>query len=72
MLLCVVVPPFNLPPRVYEGVYRNPETLEEAVVAVKILKKNILKRRSDCLRFIKEVGTSDQPLLTVTVMVPLG
>lgn len=40
--------------RVFEGVYRNPETLEESVVAVKILKKNMLKRRSDCLRFIKE------------------
>lgn len=38
----------------FEGVYRNPETLEESVVAVKILKKNMLKRRSDCLRFIKE------------------
>ncbi|GFH23426.1 protein kinase domain-containing protein [Haematococcus lacustris] len=40
--------------RVFEGVYRNPETLDESVVAVKILKKNMLKRRSDCLRFIKE------------------
>lgn len=40
--------------RVYEGVYTNPDTLEESVVAVKILKKNMLKRRSDCLRFIKE------------------
>ncbi|KAG2493506.1 hypothetical protein HYH03_008322 [Edaphochlamys debaryana] len=40
--------------RVYEGIYTNPDTLEESVVAVKILKKNMLKRRSDCLRFIKE------------------
>lgn len=40
--------------RVFEGVYTNPETREESVVAVKILKKNMLKRRSDCLRFIKE------------------
>ncbi len=36
------------------GIYRNPETLEESVVAVKILKRSMLKRRSDCLRFIKE------------------
>jgi serine/threonine protein kinase len=40
--------------RVYEGIYTNPETGEQSVVAVKILKKNMLKRRSDCLRFIKE------------------
>ncbi len=40
--------------RVYEGIYTNPETSEESVVAVKILKRNMLKRRSDCLRFIKE------------------
>ncbi len=40
--------------RVYEGVYRNPDTGDESVVAVKILKKSMLKRRSDCLRFIKE------------------
>ncbi|PNH05363.1 Protein sevenless [Tetrabaena socialis] len=40
--------------RVYEGVYTNPDSSEESVVAVKILKKNMLKRRSDCLRFIKE------------------
>ena len=33
---------------------QNPETHEESVVAVKILKRNMLKRRSDCLRFIKE------------------
>ena len=40
--------------RVYEGIYTNPETGEQSIVAVKILKKNMLKRRSDCLRFIKE------------------
>jgi len=40
--------------RVYEGVYTNPETTEDSIVAVKILKKDMLKRRSDCLRFIKE------------------
>lgn len=40
--------------RVFEGVYTNPDTNDESVVAVKILKKNMLKRRSDCLRFIKE------------------
>jgi len=43
--------------RVYEGVYTNPETQESSVVAVKVLKKNTLKRRSDCLRFIKEAKT---------------
>lgn len=43
--------------RVYEGVYTNPETLETSIVAVKVLKKNMLKRRSDCLRFIKEAKT---------------
>ncbi|EFJ49174.1 hypothetical protein VOLCADRAFT_90042 [Volvox carteri f. nagariensis] len=32
--------------RVYEGIYTNPDTLEESVVAVKILKKNMLKRRN--------------------------
>ena len=40
--------------RVFEGVYTNPDTGDATVVAVKILKKNMLKRRSDCLRFIKE------------------
>eukprot|EP00798_Chlamydomonas_sp_ICE-L_P012533 gene12533-15749_t len=40
--------------RVYEGVYTNPDTLQQSVVAVKILKRDMLKRRSDCLRFIKE------------------
>lgn len=40
--------------RVFEGVYTNPDTGEKSVVAVKILKRDMLKRRSDCLRFIKE------------------
>lgn len=40
--------------RVFEGVYTNPDNGDATVVAVKILKKNMLKRRSDCLRFIKE------------------
>lgn len=40
--------------RVYEGVYTNPETKDPRTVAIKILKKNMLKRRADCLRFIKE------------------
>eukprot|EP00201_Polytomella_parva_P005712 CAMPEP_0175080042 /NCGR_PEP_ID=MMETSP0052_2-20121109/25243_1 /TAXON_ID=51329 ORGANISM="Polytomella parva, Strain SAG 63-3" /NCGR_SAMPLE_ID=MMETSP0052_2 /ASSEMBLY_ACC=CAM_ASM_000194 /LENGTH=850 /DNA_ID=CAMNT_0016350609 /DNA_START=39 /DNA_END=2591 /DNA_ORIENTATION=- len=40
--------------RVFEGVYTHPETGEQNIVAVKILKKSMLKRRSDCLRFIKE------------------
>jgi hypothetical protein len=40
--------------RVYEGLYTNPDTNDESVVAIKILKKNMLKCRSDCLRFIKE------------------
>lgn len=40
--------------RVFEGTYTHPETKEARTVAVKILKKNMLKRRSDCLRFIKE------------------
>jgi hypothetical protein len=40
--------------RVYEGVYTNPETLDRSIVAIKVLKKNMVKRRSDCLRFIKE------------------
>ncbi len=43
--------------RVYEGVYRNPDSGDESVVAIKILKKSMLKRRSDCLRFIKEAKT---------------
>jgi serine/threonine protein kinase len=40
--------------RVYEGLYTNPDTQDRSIVAVKILKKNMLKRRADCLRFIKE------------------
>jgi hypothetical protein len=40
--------------RVYEGVYTDPRTSEARPVAVKILKKSMLKRKSDCLRFIKE------------------
>jgi serine/threonine protein kinase len=40
--------------RVYEGVYTDPRTSESRPVAVKILKKSMLKRKSDCLRFIKE------------------
>ncbi|KAG1676851.1 hypothetical protein FOA52_010360 [Chlamydomonas sp. UWO 241] len=43
--------------RVYEGVYTNPETHEKSIVAVKVLKLNMLKRRADCLRFIKEAKT---------------
>jgi hypothetical protein len=40
--------------RVYEGLFTDPKTQEVKPVAVKILKKSMLKRKSDCLRFIKE------------------
>ncbi|MEW5316876.1 MAG: hypothetical protein WDW38_008218 [Sanguina aurantia] len=48
--------------RVYEGLYTNPDSGEQSVVAVKILKKSMLKRRSDCLRFIKEAKIQTRTL----------
>ncbi|MEW5302263.1 MAG: hypothetical protein WDW36_005065 [Sanguina aurantia] len=48
--------------RVFEGLYTNPDSGEQSVVAVKILKKSMLKRRSDCLRFIKEAKIQTRTL----------
>jgi hypothetical protein len=40
--------------RVYEATFDPPDGLGKRVVAVKILKRTHLKKKNDCLRFIKE------------------